>query len=211
MQLNEFIGITTLLYALANPVGVIPIFLGFAGRVHYIKTKRVIFMAAFAVAASLIISVVLGKQILAFFNVGLDDFRIAGGLLTLFIAFQMFQAHYGGIMQTVEETAEAEADFYGIAITPLAFPLLIGPAEMSVMITLANDMSDWTSKYWLVASSFFTSLLIAITLWMARPINRVIGKTGVNVATRGMALIVAAIAIKFIMTGIRNELPGLSG
>jgi multiple antibiotic resistance protein len=211
MQLNQFIGITTLLYALANPIGVIPIFLGFAQKVHYAKIKRIIFIAAFAVAGSLVISVILGKQILAFFDVGLDDFRIAGGLLALFIAFQMFQAHYGGIMQTIDEKTEAEADVYGIAITPLAFPLLVGPAEMGIMITLASDMHTATDKWLLVLSSFITSLLIAFTLWLAMPINRLIGKTGVNVATRGMALIVAAIAIKFIMTGIRNELPGLMG
>ena len=81
-----------------------------------------------------------GEQILTFFNVGLDDFRIAGGLLALFIAFEMFQAHYGDLIQTIEERAEAESEVHGIAVTPLAFPLLVGPAEMSVMITLSNAL-----------------------------------------------------------------------
>ena len=113
-------------------------------------------------------------------------------------------------MQTVEEKNEAESDIHGIAITPLAFPLLIGPAEMSMMITFSSDSPDWHSKTLLVISSFITSLLIALTLWAAEPIKRILGKTGINVATRVMALIVAAIGIKFIMTGIRNELPGLT-
>jgi multiple antibiotic resistance protein len=211
MGWNEFIGITTLLYALANPVGVIPIFLGFTRHPKIVKVKRIIMMASVAVAAFLILSALLGKQILAFFNVGLDDFRIAGGLLALFIAFEMFQTKYSGFMQTLEEKTEAEGDVHGIAITPLAFPFLVGPAEMSIMITLSNDMSDWTDKMMLVASSVITSLLISFTLWAAVPINRIMGKTGINVATRVMALVVAAIAIKFIMTGIRNELPGLMG
>jgi multiple antibiotic resistance protein len=206
---NTFIGVTALLYALANPIGVIPIFLGFTHNLKAIKAPRIIALAAAAVAGFLIASVLLGEQMLAFFNVGLDDFRIAGGLLALFIAFEMFQAHYGGIMQTVDEKTEAEADMHGIAITPLAFPLLIGPAEMSIMITFSNDTPDWDGKVMLVVSSLITSLLIALTLVLAVPIRRIIGKTGINVATRVMALIVAAIGIKFIMTGIRNELPGL--
>ena len=211
MGLNEFIGITTLLYALANPIGVIPIFLGFTNRMKNINAPRIIVMASLAVAGFLIFSVLLGKQILSFFNVGLDDFRIAGGLLALFIAFEMFQARYGGFMQTIEEKTEAEDDIHGIAITPLAFPLLVGPAEMSIMITLSNDMQDFANKMLLVASSAITSILIAVTLWAEMPIDRIIGTTGINVATRVMALVVAAIGIHFIMTGIKNLLPGLAG
>ena len=211
MGWNEFIGITTLLYALANPLEVIPIFLGFTKLQEDVKAKRIIIIASIAVAAFLIISGLFGKQILSFFNVGLDDFRIAGGLLALFVAFEMFQARFSSLIQTSEEKAEAEADIHGIAITPLAFPLLIGPAEMSVMITFANDMQDWRDKILLVLTSLITASLIAVSLFMAEPINRFMGKTGMNVVTRVMALFVAAIGIKFIMTGIRNELPGLAG
>ena len=209
MGLNEFIGITTLLYALSNPIGVVPIFIGLTQRFKDIRTHRIIIVASLTVAIFLISSVLLGKQILSFFNVGLDDFRIAGGLLALFIAFEMFQARYSGFMQTHEEQIEAEEDVQGIAITPLAFPLLVGPAEMGIMITLGSDMHQLGSKAILVASSIITSAMIALTLWMATPLNRVMGKTGINVATRVMALIVAAIGVKFIMTGIRNELPGM--
>lgn len=211
MGVNEFVGITMLLYALANPLEIIPVFLGFTQLQKDINATRIVLIASVAVAAFLIVSALLGKHILAFFNVGLDDFRIAGGLLALFVAFEMFQARFSGIMQTSDEKAEAEADIHGIAITPLAFPLLVGPAEMSIMITLASDMPDWTDRVLLVISSLITAFLIAATLWMATPIQRIMGKTGINVATRVMALIVASIGIHFIMTGIKNQLPGLVG
>ncbi len=211
MQLNGFVGLATLLYALANPIGIVPIFLSLTGKGHSINRPKVIVIAAAAVAVLLIFSALLGRAALAFFDVGLDDFRIAGGLLALFIAFEMFQAHYGGILQTAEERSEAETDLHGIAITPLAFPLLIGPAEMSIMITLASDHPDWRQKVGLIAAALLAAILIALTLLAASPINRLIGKTGVNVATRIMALFVAAIGINFIFTGIRSELPGLAG
>jgi multiple antibiotic resistance protein len=209
MELNKLIGISALLYSLSNPVGVTPIFLSLTKRGQPNSAPRVIAVAAISVALLLVTAALLGQKVLLFFNVGLDDFRIAGGLLALFIAFEMFQARYGGFMQTTDERTEAEQDMHGIAVTPLAFPLLVGPAEMSIMITLATDRPAWPDKLALVGVSVLTALMIAITLFAATPLNRLIGKTGINVATRIMALFVAAIGVNFIFTGIRAELPGL--
>ena len=210
MELNRFIGICTLLYSLANPVGVIPIYLALAAPLTRAQRIRVVTIAAIAVATLLAVSALAGAQILAVFNIGLDDFRIAGGLLALFIAFEMFQARYGGVMQTSEERSEAELELHGVAITPLAFPLLVGPAEMSIVITLATERSTWAEKGALVAVAITVALLIGLTLLCATPIRKIIGKTGINVATRVMALFVAAVGVNFIMTGLRGELPGLA-
>jgi multiple antibiotic resistance protein len=210
MTWHRFVGITLLLYGLINPIGVIPIYLTLVRKVSRLHAHRVILIAASAVGTLLIVFAAFGEQILAFFNVGLDDFRIAGGLLALFIAFEMFQAHYGGFMQTLDEKHEAESDLHGIAITPLAFPLLVGPAEMGVIITLSNDLHGTLDKGLLIAACAAATSLIALTLWMAFRIQRLIGKTGINVATRFMALIVASLGVDFILTGIRNQLPGLT-
>ncbi len=211
MSWNEFIGISTLLYALANPIGVVPIFLGFTARLGTSRTNTIVVVASLAVFAFLVVVIPFGQQLLDFFYVSLDDFRIAGGLMALFIAFEMFQAHYGAFMQTIEEHEEAEANVRGIAITPLAFPLLVGPAELGVVITLANDAPDWSYKLALTGAAALNALLVALTLFLAAPISRVMGQTGINVATRVMALIVAAIGVNFIVTGIQNHFPGLVG
>ncbi len=211
MDWNEFIGISSLLYALANPIGVVPIFLGFTTRLGNARTFSIVVVSSLAVFGFLVATIPFGQQVLDFFNVSLDDFRIAGGLLALFIAFEMFQAHYGEFMQTVEELEEAKADLHSIAITPLAFPLLIGPAELGVMITLANDAENWSYKAALVGAAALNAVLIALTLFLASPISRIMGQTGINVATRVMALIVAAIGVNFIVTGIQNHFPGLVG
>ena len=211
MGFNEFVGITTLLYALANPIGVIPIFLRLIARLDRPGRQRIVVVATLWVTGLLSVSILLGQQTLAFFNVGLDDFRIAGGLLALSIA--MFQAHYGGFMQTLDErkeAEEAEEDLQSIAITPLAFPLLIGPAELGIMITLSNDAPFVRDQLWLIGSALVTGALIAATLLLATPLSRLMGKTGINVATRIMALIVAAIGVNFIVTGIKNLFPALA-
>lgn len=209
MHQNEFVGTTTLLYALSNPIGVIPIFLGLTRGLAARTAPKIIAVACLAVAAFLSAAALFGRDILAFFNVGLDDFRMAGGLFALFIAFEMFRAHYGGFMQTSDERREAAADVRAIAITPLAFPLLVGPAEIGVMITMANDTADWHGKAVLVGSAVTTAVLVGVTLFLAIPIDRLLGRTGINVATRVMALFVAAVGVHFIMTGLRNQLPGL--
>ena len=208
MNWNEFVGIVTLLYAVANPLGVIPIFLGLTHKLSRAKTIKIIQIAAASVGILLMVAVLLGASILHFFNVSLDDFRIAGGMLVLFIAFNMFQAHYGGLIQTLEEKLEAEDDaVHEIAITPLAFPLLVGPAEMSIVITYANDLGGWQSKGMLALAGIMTAALVALTLRLAVPINRALGKTGINVVTRVMALVVASIGVHLIMTGIKNSYP----
>lgn len=209
MHQNEFIGTTTLLYALSNPIGVVPIFLGLTRGLAARTAPKIIAVACLAVAAFLSAAALFGRDILAFFNVGLDDLRIAGGLFALFIAFEMFQAHYGGFMQTPEERREAASDLRAIAITPLAFPLLVGPAEIGVMVTLANDTVDWHGKAMLVGSAVTTAALVGVTLFLAMPIDRLLGRTGINVATRVMALFVAAVGVHFILTGLRNQLAGL--
>ena len=207
---NQVVGTTMLLYALTNPIGVVPIFLGLTRKLKGAHPDRVIVIASMSVVAFLGLSVLFGRTVLASFNVDVDDFRIAGGLLALFVAFEMFQAHYGGLMQTSEESTEAELEVHGIAITPLAFPLLVGPAEIGVMITLSSDMPDWQQKASLFVAMVLTSALIGLTLWLSAPITRLIGKAGINVATRVMALIVASIGVHFIIAGVKNQFAGIA-
>ncbi len=210
MVWNQFIGVTMLLYALSNPVGAIPMFMMMTSQAGLVRRHRIILLASTAVAVLFVGSALFGRQILNFFNVGLDDFRIAGGLLALLIAFEMFHGPHGRLIQPIDKAAREEVDIHGFAITPFAFPLLVGPAEMSIMITLSNDNPDWQSKLLLAAASLIATFLIGLTLWMAAAIERVLGRTGINVITRVMALVVAAIGVNFIMTGLRSELPGLA-
>lgn len=209
MAWNQFVGTTILLYALTNPVGAIPVFLAMTGRAGPLKTHRIIVLACTAVAIFFVGSAMFGKEILAFFNVGLNDFRIAGGLLVLVIAFEMFQAQHGKLIPRADEANYSEIDIHGLAVTPFAFPLLVGPAELSIMITLSNDNPGWLGKAFLASAAVLATVLIGLTLWMAAAIERFLGRTGINVMTRVMALIIAAIAVNFIMTGIKSELPGL--
>lgn len=211
IDLNKFIGTVLFLFAIANPIGVIPVFLSLTSSETFSLRHKIIITASIAFAIFFISAVLIGKQILIFFNIGLNDFRITGGLLMLFIAFNMFQARYSRVNQTKGENEEAEENIKEIAITPLAFPMLAGPAELSMLMTYASDAKSWSYKILLIFASIIVAFLIALVLWAALPIEKLIGKTGINISTRITALIVASIGISFIMTGIKNEFPMLAG
>jgi hypothetical protein len=122
MGWHQFVGTTLLLYGLINPVGAVPIYSHLIRKTSSDQTHRILLIASLAIGCLLVVAALWGEPILTFFNVGLDDFRVAGGMLALVIAFEMFQAHYGGFLQTLEERAEADADLHGVAITPLSSP-----------------------------------------------------------------------------------------
>lgn len=91
MNWHRFIGITLLLYGLINPVGAVPIYLHLIRKMSAAKAQRILYIASLTVACLLVVAALFGTQILKFFSVGLDDFRIAGGILALVIAFEMFK------------------------------------------------------------------------------------------------------------------------
>jgi multiple antibiotic resistance protein len=210
MAWNQFVGITMLLYALTNPVGAVPFFLAMTRKVESVQIHRIIILAAAAVAVFFMGSALLGKQILNFFNVGLDDFRIAGGLLALMIAFEMFQAQYGRFIQVADETARDEVDIHGLSDHTLCFSAACGAGRAEHHDHSVQRQSRMASQSTACNCFAARSAPNGLTLWMAAAIERLLGRTGINVMTRVMALIVAAIGVNFIMTGIRSELPGLA-
>tara|TARA_B100001564_G_C20558290_1_gene632500 strand:- start:131 stop:763 length:633 start_codon:yes stop_codon:yes gene_type:complete len=205
MDWNYYIGFTTYLFALTNPIGVLPLFLSYTEGIKKAERLHILNITVLTVVAILCVSLLLGTHILNFFSISVDDFRIAGGLLLLFIAFNMFQARRGRTVHTPEEDKEAKEERESIAITPLATPMLIGPGEMTVLITYSNDASGWKAMGLLLLGCLIVAVLVYVVLRMADPIGRKLGTTGINVTTRLMALIVAAIAVNFIITGIKNS------
>lgn len=141
MTWNQFIGITTPLYALSNPVGAaIPMFMMTARDADIGATHLIVILASTAVAILLLSSAILGRQCLNLFNAGLDDSRIFWWTAGFGVASDMFHGTAWKAIQPIDSAAREEAAIHGFAITPpSAFPLLVGPAEMSITITLSND------------------------------------------------------------------------
>jgi multiple antibiotic resistance protein len=209
MDWNDYIRMFTGLFAIISPIGVIPLYLSFTENLKS-ERKQIARTTASAVGIILIVSMLLGMQILHFFSISVDAFRVAGGILLILIAFGMLQARQGRMRHTPEEDEEA-IESSSVAVVPLALPLLAGPGAISTVILFSNQAKTIEDK----AALFGICLLVALSIWiilhLAPQIGNRISQTSMNVMTRVMGLILAAMAVEFIAGGLRNLLPGLAG
>jgi multiple antibiotic resistance protein len=125
------------------------------------------------------------------------------------MAIAMLHALPSRAHHATEEAQEA-AEKDNVAVVPLAVPLVAGPGAISTVIIYAQQATRWFDTVFLV----LTSLLVAASVWgslrLAEPISRTLGKTGTNIVTRLMGLILAAVAVEFITGGLAQLLPGLT-
>ncbi|MHB1586835.1 MAG: MarC family protein [Acidiferrobacteraceae bacterium] len=196
-------------FAILNPLGAIPLFLSLTADKSAQEMHRIAAKTATAVAVILILSVWVGERLLDFFGIGVPAFRIAGGLLVLLIAIAMFHAKTSPARHTHEEDAEAESK-EDIAVVPLAIPLLAGPGAISLVIVNAHQASGLIGKFFFSVGIVIVAGIVWSVLWLAEPIGRRLGTAGLNIATRVMGLILAAMAIQFMAAGLLVLLPGLS-
>lgn len=209
LHLTEQIKFIVGLFAIINPLGAIPIFLSMAGDRRSPEMHRTAAKTAVAVVIILILSVWAGDSLLGFFGIGIPAFRIAGGLLVLMIAIAMFHAKVSPARHTDAEEIEAESKV-DISVVPLAIPLLAGPGAISLVIVGANQASGVLDKVFFSLSITVIGLVIWLVLRLAEPIGERLGTAGLNIATRVMGLILAAMAVQFIVDGLVVLLPGLA-
>ncbi len=167
-------------------------------------------MTGFSVGLVLMVSLLFGEKILNVFGISLASFRVGGGILILLMAISMMQATMSPTRQTPEEARDAVLK-ENVAVVPLAIPLLAGPGAISTIILYA-DRAKVCSHYVVLA---FVIVGVAIFVWaifsLAQPVSRKLGRTGINVVTRIMGLIMAAIGVEFMSNGLKQLFPGLTG
>lgn len=196
------------LLAIVNPLAVVPFFIHYTqgmGRAQRRRTVLVSSCTAFAVIAA---SAVAGLQILDFFGISLASFQVGGGMLLLMSAMAMLNAQPAEAKATQEEVADA-ASRTSIAVVPLTIPLLTGPATMSTVVIYAERAQTFWQHAALVGYGVVVALATAACFALAEPIARVLGKTGINVMTRLMGLILAALAVEVMAAGLLRLFPAL--
>lgn len=196
------------LIALVNPLGVLPMFISLTQDFDSAQKQRAIRTAAFTVVAVITTCALLGEQIIKFFGISTASLQVAGGLLILLMSLSMLNAQPSGAKTTAEERDEAEHKDT-IGVVPLGIPLLTGPGAMSTVIVLAGKSHHASDYIALIGSGVVIAALVWLTLQMAEPIARVMGRTGINIATRIMGLLVAAVAVEFIVDGLVVMMPVL--
>jgi multiple antibiotic resistance protein len=197
------------MFAILNPLGAIPIYLSMMTDRRPEVMYRTAFKASVAVAVILILAAWSGDSLLSFFGIGMPAFRIAGGLLVLLIAVAMFGAKTSPAQHTDAEQAEGEAK-NDIAVVPLAIPLLAGPGAISLAIVDAHQAGSLPDKIIFSVGIVGVTVIVWLVLRLAEPIGKRLGTGGLNIATRVMGLILAAMAVQFMADGMLALFPGLS-
>jgi multiple antibiotic resistance protein len=205
---QEYLRFTVTLVAVLDPFLALPIFLGVtAGRSAQARRAlaNAVTLTVFLVLAS---AAVFGEVLLKLIGASLPAFQVGGGLVLLLMALAMLNAEVGKMRQTPDEAQELETrDRYGIV--PLAVPLLAGPGAISTTIIAAQEGSASHIGI-LIGCILLVCLMAAVVFRLAEPVGARLGTTGLNIATRLLGLLLAAIAIEMMAGGLKVLLPGLA-
>jgi len=206
--LSEYLRFIVTLAAVLDPFLAVPIFLAFTARFDErarAALARAVTLTVFAVLAG---SAVFGEQLLQLLGASLPAFRVGGGLVLLLMSLAMLNAQAGSLRQS---KADAEALETGevSGVVPLAVPLLAGPGAISTTV-IAAQARGALHLIAIVAGVALVCALTWVVLRLAGPIGARMGAPGLNVATRLLGLLLAAIAIQTMAEGLKALFPGLA-
>ena len=156
------------------------------------------------------VSALLGLQLLGFFGITIASFQVGGGMLLLISSLNMLNAQPAEAKTSKEEIRATEVKASlgaSIAVVPLTIPLLTGPATMSTVVIYAEKTQHLWQLAMLVGYGVVIGLATGVAFSLAVPIARVLGKTGINVMTRLMGLILAALAVEVMADGLGKLFP----
>jgi multiple antibiotic resistance protein len=193
-------------FVVVEPVSLIPLFDGLTHGAtwHY---KRWMALKAVLVAAAILLLFALGgAPFLQLMGISLEAFRIFGGLLLFLLALEMVFARESGTRTSSNEAAESRrrAD---ISVFPIAFPFIAGPGALATILLWFGPVHIASQTVLFLGLLAAAALVLAISLvmmWLAEPLMRVIGVTGANVAGRLLGVILGALAVQFVIDGVRR-------
>jgi multiple antibiotic resistance protein len=196
------------LLAIVNPIGVVPFFIAFTQNFSTEQRQRTIRVSAFTAFVVIAVSAVAGLKIIEFFGISIASFQVGGGTLLLISALHMLNAQpaEGNPDDVSEGNQKADAGD-SIAVVPLAIPLLTGPATISTMVIYAEKTKFVWQEAVLVGYGVVIALVTFLVFTASGRIAKVLGKTGINVMTRLMGLILAAMAVELLSDGLIKLFP----
>ena len=200
------------LLAIVNPLAIVPFFIHYTQGCTHLQRRRTAWVSAFSAFMVIAVCALLGLQLLAFFGISIASFQVGGGMLLLMSSMSMLNAQPAESKTNSDEIRATEVKASlgaSIAVVPLTIPLLTGPATMSTVVIFAERTQHIWELAILVGYGVVIGLATGVTFSLAEPIARVLGKTGINVMTRLMGLILAALAVEVMSDGLGTLFPVL--
>lgn len=205
-MLTQLLLALPVVFFVVDPIGVVPLFLAMTANDSIEKMRSMALRASLAGAALLIFFALFGTFLFKLFGVTLPAFRVAGGMLLLLTAFDMVRARPSATRTSEAETKEgAEKD--DIAIVPLAIPLLSGPGSIATVMVLMSEggkEGGFGNTIAVIASVVITFVVTWLLLRAAHHVKKVLGQSGIAIVQRVFGLILAAVAVQFVVDGAKE-------
>ncbi len=203
LLVNTFV----LLIVVIDPLGLVPIFAAITEGESTASRRRMAVRGTLIAAVILVVFVFSGDAILRTLRVSVSAFQIAGGVLLFLLAVDMVFARHSGLRSTTEREQREAIHKKDVSVFPLAFPLIAGPGALTTVLLMVGDQEPNTAV--LLAELAVLLAVLALTLLVllfATHILRLIGETGANVVTRLLGVVLAALAVQYMLDGLQGGL-----
>lgn len=187
------------LFVIIDPIGLVPLFVALTQGMST-RARRAIGARALIVAALLLtLFAAAGEAVLGFVGISMPAFRIAGGILLFLTALDMLFER-----RTKRRQDQTEEDRPDPSVFPLAIPLIAGPGAIASMILLAGQQPGWTGLASVVGVMLAVLVIVMALFLTASLFERALGRVGINVVTRLLGMLLAALSVQFVLDGLRD-------
>jgi len=192
------------LFAVMNPIANAAVFIGLTGDCDRASRKRIALKSIITAFGIVLFFCVLGKGIFELFGITLPAFRITGGVLIFLVGFQMLQGKQSSMHHPDKDSIPADSEQRpDVAISPLAIPILAGPGTIATAMNYSATGSHVQSAV-TVAAFFVLCIITFVAFLSGNTLIRVLGRSGIDVVTRLMGLILAVVGTQMLIQGVRG-------
>ena len=188
------------IFVIVDPIGSVGIFLSVTNGFTQIKKEKAARFAGITVAAVLVIAALMGQAILDLFGIRLAAFSVAGGILFLILAVEMIRGEGASQFHNLSKRSE---QLPAAAIVPLGVPLMAGPGAISTVILSSPGSANWFETTILISSIAVLGMVTWLCFSYAQYIGQLIGDIGIQLISRIMGLILAALAVEYMVKGVQ--------
>ena len=203
MSTDLLINAVVTLFVTIDPLGLAPLFLAVTAGMNRAERGQVALRASIIAFAVFVLFALAGTLILSLFGITLPAFRVAGGLLLFWIAFEMVFERRQQRHENTAKRAITQDDIHGVSVFPLAIPLMAGPGAISATILLSGEFSSALDRAALIGILFVIVALTYGVYLLAERVDGMLGATGRSVLTRLLGVILSALAVQFVADGVK--------
>jgi len=209
MSKTELVTFAIAMLAITNPIGNLAIFASLTGDKTVIEKRGTALVAGVAILIILILVTWTGDHILDAFGIDIASFETAGGLIIALMGISMLHAKASPIHHGEKDQADAEVKT-NVAVVPIAIPIVAGPGAITTIVVNMHQHSTIDDRLMISGISIVIAFILWIAFYFSAPVSRMLGASGINIVTRIMGIILAAIAFGMMANGFKALFPGLA-